>query len=576
MLQFFIFVNLIIIATTLSNHYQNKSTFRILRGHFQTLKSETRLKGLFIQETNPYWSGPPLFRILENQSVSLVSNVQNVTLRKVLCVVNGRAVLEGVEIKSQVWECDLSFLSFGGLHSVASYGLLEEGLPELLGEPILFTREATLEDKEQVNPIGEKNSFSSIITTKLVESEKILRLSTPSSSGSLGVYYTTYLNPLAQLYQNITRVFGWTYTIESILQNSSLSFADSVWRFGPHAASIEWQNYSKICDPMHQEPMIGFYCLYRKRENETSGPIPDCPETSYVLKTHASELSSVGFDFIATDFTNWDKDPRNETTPGSDFYQLRPLEIIAEEFANARLNGQATPQLTVFAQVNLGGDLFHWYLDELFNNETLLNLDLIYRNRNSSRVPGMKKIFIAADLGNVTDLDAIKEITSNGGKNDIIVPMMWFAPNASGEWENSGRLSYFSRCISIHEDSSLIDFSTDSWINLDIPCNHKKTLSSPVGSSWTISTGLSINSVPFGAVRFNGLLLKKQWYDVFADPTPTDFLFAPSWNEFGAKAYNLTTLVGANNSAFFASGANFDDPDRFVLFEDGEFKVFFK
>ena len=84
-----------------------------------------------------------------------------------------------------------------------------------------------------------------------------------------------------------------------------------------------------------------------------------------------------------------------------------------------------------------------------------------------------------------------------------------------------------------------------------------------------MSTGLSINSVPFGAVRFNGLLTKKQWWDVLADAAPTDLIFAPSFNEFGSRAYRLPALVGADNPAFFASGAGPDDPDRFVLFEDG-------
>jgi hypothetical protein len=46
-------------------------------------------------------------------------------------------------------------------------------------------------------------------------------------------------------------------------------------------------------------------------------------------------------------------------------------------------------------------------------------------------------------------------------------------------------------------------------------------------------------------------------------------IFAPSWNEFGSRAYSLPSLVGADNPAFYASGAAADDPDRFVLFEDG-------
>lgn len=535
---------------------------RIIRGPLQTLQqSETFILGS-ISEANPYWlEGPNILRIPTNGNpLTLLSSVQQEDLiQRVLCVVDGRAVFDALKINATLWECELSFSSFGGLHSVASYGIVRsvDGLhrPELLGDPLLFTRDSFYNEETNVK--------------QLLQSENMIRLATPPTTGTLGVYYTTYLSPLAQLYQNITRQFGWTYTMESVLQNESLMFADSVWKYGKYAASIEWQNYSQTCDPMHQEPALGMYCLYRKRGNETYGPIPDCPESSFVIKTHSSQLSSAGFDFLATDFTNWDSDPRNETIPGSDFYQLRHLEIIAEEFADARMKGQATPQLSVFAQVNIGGVLWRWYLDELFNNKTLLDLDLVFRNRNTSRVPGFNKVFIAADFSNLTDYDVISQIASNDGLNDVTVPLMWFAPNASGTWEESGRLSYFSRCISVHEESGEIDFSSDAWLDLDTPCNHKKTNHSSVGSSWTVSTGLSINSVPFGGIRFNGLLLKKQWWDVLADPEPTDFLFAPSWNEFGAKAYNLSSRVGTNNPAFFASGANSNDPDRFVLFEDG-------
>jgi hypothetical protein len=199
----------------------------------------------------------------------------------------------------------------------------------------------------------------------------------------------------------------------------------------------------------------------------------------------------------------------------------------------------------------------------LLNNETLLGLDMVFRDRFG------RKVFIAADLGNKTDYAAVAAIADNGGLNDTTVPLMWFAPNATGDWEASGRLAYFSRCLGTHVDTGAVDFSSDAWLDPATPCAHRKTPASPVGSSWTVSTGLSINSVPFGAVRFNGLLTKKQWWDVLADPTPTDFIFAPSWNEFGSRAWSLKNLTGANNPAFYAAGAAADDPDRFVLFEDG-------
>jgi len=165
-----------------------------------------------------------------------------------------------------------------------------------------------------------------------------------------------------------------------------------LWRPGPAAAGLWWKRYSSTCDVMHQKPSIGMYCIYLKRANESIGPIPDCPESTSVLTTHAAELSAAGFQWVAPDATNWDSDPRNQPVddPSSDFYQLRPTEIMADTWAAARQRGVATPQLSIFAMVGPGGTLWRWYLSEFFNNQTLLDLDLIYRVEN-------KKLFIAAD-----------------------------------------------------------------------------------------------------------------------------------------------------------------------------------
>lgn len=69
-------------------------------------------------------------------------------------------------------------------------------------------------------------------------------------------------------------------------------------------------------------------------------------------------------------------------------------------------------------------------------------------------------------------------------------------------------------------------------------------------------------------MRFNGLHLKKQFWDIFADPNPTDLLFAPSWSEFAAgpnpmKQWDMT------NPSFYAAGVHPDDPDRYTIWLDG-------
>ena len=543
-------------------------------GHAQILATEAGARTAAPLLPNPWWPGPQLasvppgaLPVLAASTAPTASGTCAPALERVLCVVDGRAVLPAQPQGACAWHCALGFLSLGGFHWVAAYGVGAGGAA-LLGQPLLLRREAP--------PAARGSAAAAAAAAQLAAHHAALAALTPPRSAALGVYYTTYLSPLAQLYQNITRATGLTRTTEAVLRNASLRLADSVWGPGAAAASPPWRNYSQTCDLMHQQPALGMYCLYRKRANESAGPMPDCPEAPSVLQAHAALLSASGFALVAPDFTNWDGDPRTGASGGasgvpggSDFYQLRPLEVLAEEWASARLAGAATPQLSVFAMVNQGGALWRWYMDELFNNQTLLDLGLVFHDAQSGR-----KLFIAADLGSKTDAGALAAIAANGGRNDTVVPLMWFAPNASGAWEDSGRLAYFSRCIARHEGSSgapsgSLDFSSDAWLDPGVPCGHLKTRASPIGGSWTVSTGLSLNSVPFGAVRFNGLLLKKQWWDVLGDAEPTALIFSPSWNEFGSRAYPLAADFNVTNPAFYAAGAAPDDPHRAVLCEDG-------
>jgi len=517
-----------------------------------------------------YPGGPPIFTA-EDADIALQARVPGSLA--VSCVIDGRAVTPCAPLAaSGACACDLSFLSLGGLHSAAAYaaaGSGSGGIAARLGEEVWFT----------ITPAPETavrgSAAAAAAAARLAASERALRSGTPPGTGVLGVYYTTYQNQVSQLYQNVSRASGQpSVTMQDVVaSDGALLFRDSSWKHTPGFNASAPETYQGALF-MSAEPALGIYCYYRKRANESAGAdggpgwgtMADCPEAAHVLQTHAAELSAAGFAFIAPDATNWDGDPRIAAN-GADLNQLRPTEIIAEEWANMRLAGAATPQLSTFDRVNAGGLLYQWYLSEFFNNDTLLALDLILRNPNTTRVPGTDKVYIVADEP-LLDYNLVRLLQHNGGRNDIVTPIMWSAPDASGNYEENGYLKYFSPCTEVVRAANGSEsrvFSPDVFF--DGPCGHMKTLHSPVGDVWTVSSGLPMNSIPFAGARYNGLFLKKQFYDVFVDPTPTDMLFAPSWNEFASSAHSM---LGWNisNPLFVARGATAHDPDRHVIVFD--------
>jgi hypothetical protein len=397
--------------------------------------------------------------------------------------VNGRAVIPATRrnASSGEWHCDLDFLSFGGLHSVAMYASAGGGASLLGGEATLFSVRAP------------PNSDVVVARAQLARSEAFLRAATPSSTGVLGVYTTTYQQIISQTYQNVSRDFGVLNSMEDVLRNESAYLADSIAKYIP--------NGTIFAGMLSQIPALGPYCFYRKRASEPVGIIADCPEASHVLNAHADELSSAGFEFIAPDATNWDADPTIRSN-GGDVNQLRPYEVLAEEWANARLAGRATPQLSLYDQVNTvnhtngggGADvMWQWYLREIFNNATLQGLDMVYRLRDTPRVPGTDMVYIIADEFN--DYSIMKTIQKNNGSYDIVTPLMWNSPFPNGGYERNGFLAYVSPCIAM--DAQGNPFYPTTPIDLDVPCSHKKTNHSIVGASWTISTGQAFNVSTF-------------------------------------------------------------------------------
>lgn len=552
--------------------------------------------------SNGHYSGPDVFHadgVPTFQGVVYVNHVN-----RVLCVIDGTAVVDAVAFPPRIqtvalesmhriesYNCVLDMVSAGSMHSVAMYAASKDGTVSLIGNPALFTIRQQPADLLHKSAIGAAaGATATAAAPSLAESAARMRQLTPAGTGILGVYYTTYQQETSQVYQNITKLFGWTYSMEEVLRNTSLMLSDSIWKWAPAAAYPEFSK-GRLSIMQHQ-PQLGIYCYYRKRENETYGYIPDCPEASNVLRTHASEMVAAGFAFIAPDATNWDQDPRNASN-GADLHQLRPTEVIAEEWAAMRANGEATPAMSTFDQVNAGGVLYQWYLSEFFNNQTLLELGMILKtsmipgwnasmahsdsafnaiaNASSTSAAADYKVYIVADEPTV-DWSSVHAIQSNGGAYDVITPFMWAAPAPGGGYEAEGYLKYYSPCVSrttLPHGTVVDTFSNDVPIDLDFPCNHYKTHKSPLGPVWTVSTATPINSVPFSGTKLNGLFLKKQFYDIFADPEPTSVIFAPSWNEYLVGPVNSSGW-DITNPYFFVNGLSFDDPDRNLIFVDGQ------
>lgn len=121
---------------------------------------------------NHLWPGPPIHVLVA--STPAIDPIVTVTASpapaNVFCVIDGRGVLKADRSATQ-FSCNLQFLSFGGLHSVAAYGMTANGKLSRIGEPIWLVRE---ESASSANPLD-----------KLHESESALRARTPPGTATI-------------------------------------------------------------------------------------------------------------------------------------------------------------------------------------------------------------------------------------------------------------------------------------------------------------------------------------------------------------------------------------------------------
>ena len=266
-----------------------------------------------------------------------------------------------------------------------------------------------------------------------------------------------------------------------------------------------------------------FYCIYRKRSNETTSPcgLPDCPNITQTLQRHAAMLLSAGVDFVTVDSTNI-----QSTGPDADCIQLRPWEVLAEEWLALRKSGTPTPDIAIWQNIaDPNGDLWEAYtVDGAYTDPAYA--DMIFTDDFTQK----KVFFVTRDPDDaiVGKLEAL----------NYSVVTMWAQ---SSDTYDKGDLKFFSECVdgvTGKASTSVFSFSDGQ------PCGQQHTTNAGIGShgtSLTVSPSyqLSYSALPFQAAgKLGGLTLKRQFETAFAlhASGELDYLFIATFNEHIAQA----------------------------------------
>ena len=143
--------------------------------------------------------------------------------------------------------------------------------------------------------------------------------------------------------------------------------------------------------------------------------MPDCANITQTLAQHAQMLLAAGIDYVALDATNLQDWPSDQ----SDLVQLRPTEVLFEEWAALRRANISTPRIVVWNKAATGAVLWQQYLQRLYNNPTCA--DLLVTNPRTGR----RLFFVPNNPGSPANESIIAAIQANGGANDVEVIKVW-------------------------------------------------------------------------------------------------------------------------------------------------------
>lgn len=183
-------------------------------------------------------------------------------------------------------------------------------------------------------------------------------------------------------------------------------------------------------------------------------------------------------------------------TGAGDVLQLRPTEVLFEEWAVLRAKGISTPQIAVWQRMQDPGSIEWWYvMVRLYNNATYQALDLILRDGYT----GKYVMFVPAWPSDPTIIPTL-------ARNNIVAVFLW--ANLSPAQFASGMWVFMSPCTANGTGPSSNVAGTI--------CNQPITTNSPLGPHGTALTvspsyQLGYSSLPFqAATRLGGLTLRSQ------------------------------------------------------------------
>ena len=351
--------------------------------------------------------------------------------------------------------------------------------------------------------------------------------SSPASASmpTVGIMYEGWHAPAVQAIEDCAGCAP-PLTIEAVLRsNGTESLADA---YATVNASISQAFH------FHTEPLHGsFYCMYRKRASDAHGAtgLRDCRGIPATAARHAALLRAANISFVVADSTNIQSD-----CEFGDAIQLRPFEVLAEEWHALRLRGLPTPQIAIWQNLqDPTGELWRRFVDgsSVYANASYGSgpggSDLLLRDGRTGR----PAFFTTAD----PDPTLVAQLEDPVGPYNVTTQVMW----ALRDNFDKGEMGFFSACTVPGKTGAAAFTTSVPAENAPGPCAQRHTTNAALGPRGTALTvgpsyQLSYSALPWRASgKLGGATLKAQFGAAFALRDELDYLFIGTFNEHIAQ-----------------------------------------